>query len=84
MRLKKIVNNLQGILLKDKSEPQRKYEATAKLVSKLQKKKQKLTAKLERAQSHEEIKKVERHLKVCNAHLEKGQAALKEMEKELS
>jgi len=77
--LRKIVEHLQNIIDTKKGRRSKHIDAVENLVGKLEKKEHKLKAKLEHAHSDKDLRKIERHLKVCAAQIKKGRAALKEL-----
>ncbi len=80
MGLKKIVKHLHKLLDTGEDLKAKRTKAVKKLVNKLEYKEAAFERKLSEAKSDKDIKKARRHLKVCQAQLEKGRVALQELQ----
>jgi len=79
MGIKKIAASLKDILGSSGHSKTKQIETVKKLIGKLEKKKARISQKLQDTQDATEIKKLERKLGRCVKQLEKGQSALKQL-----
>lgn len=81
MGLEKVVGKLQHLLESDKTRKEKKrVEELRKIVAKLAEKRDKTEARIQRAKSDIERRKLERKLKICVMQHAKGQEALAKLD----